>query len=81
MSVNQLVNKILLAMISVDKIIEIFFIIDEFCKEFEEELSRPLNLGTTPHLGTLPFSFTKSRENRLHTSRILAKFANKLCIW
>ena len=37
---NQQFNKILLAMISKDKVIEIFFIIDEFCKEFEEELSK-----------------------------------------
>ena len=31
-------------MISEDKIIEIFFIIDEFCKEFEKELSKKTNL-------------------------------------
>ena len=29
---NQQFNKILLAMITDDKVIEIFFIIDEFCK-------------------------------------------------
>ncbi len=31
-------------MISEDKIIEIFFFIDEFCKEFEKELSKINNL-------------------------------------
>ena len=32
------------------------------------------------HLDILPLSFTKSSEYCLHTSRILAKFAYKLCI-
>lgn len=40
---NQQFNKILLAMITNDKVIEIFFIIDEFCKEFEQEMERVYN--------------------------------------
>ena len=39
-------------MISEDKIIEIFFIIDEFCKEFEKELSKKTNL-TSDGVGSL----------------------------
>jgi hypothetical protein len=32
-------------MITDDKVIEIFFIIDEFCKEFEQEMSKQAGLG------------------------------------
>lgn len=39
MADNQQFNKIILAMITNDKVIDIFFIIDEFCKEFEQENS------------------------------------------
>ena len=42
--------------------------------------SRSLNLGTTPGRGIFPLSLTKSFARYLHTSRILTKFANKLCI-
>ena len=39
MADNQQFNKLILAMITNDKVIDIFFIIDEFCKEFEQENS------------------------------------------
>ena len=46
-------------MISIEKVIEIFFIIDVFCKEFEQELSNQPVLasdGVQPcHLGLHPF--------------------------
>lgn len=53
-------------MITDDKVIEIFFIIDEFCKEFEQEMSK------------LSEAFTSNTQsNFLFGSNLIPNWGNK----